>query len=410
MMDTTRPDSILSTENSDPHPFFDRVRAQHPMSWDDGLGGWLVLSYELCRHVLVNEQLFRHPYADADDTLVKIKGGRRNLVVLQGPEHERMRRYVLQLFSPRNVELYTQHHIVPVTRYLIDRFSSRGNAELYGEFTAQLPSRVLMSLFGMDAADDGFLEHALHLHDVIMAWAGSRHFSGEEQTRQALAASEELNSILLPYLRKRRDHPANDLVSRLWAEAPALLDDVKEEDMLATCRELYLGGSDTTVHALSNAIHVLLTEPDIAAAVKADRDRALSTFIDEVLRVWGSVQYRYRIANQDVELGGIAVKKDQVIFTLNAAGNRDPARYPHPAQIDLARSKPRDHLAFNAGPRACVGMALARAEMRVGLEAVIDRLGGLKPDPAAPPARFLGLFTRSFRPLHVVFTPETRSC
>lgn len=410
MTDTTPHESLLTTADADPHPFFDRIRSEQPISWDDGLGGWIVLSYELCRYVLVNEQLFRHPYADSDETLVKIKGGRRNLVVLQGAEHERMRRYVLQLFSPRNVELYVQHHIVPVTRYLVDRFSSRGSADLYSEFTAQLPSRVLMSLFGMDAADDEFLEHALHLHDVIMAWAGSRHYSGAEQTRQALAASEELNSILLPYLRKRRDHPANDLVSRLWAEAPALLEDATEEDMLATCRELYLGGSDTTVHALSNAIYVLLTDPAVAAAVRADRDRALSTFIDEVLRVWGSVQYRSRIANEDIEVGGVAVKKDQVIFTINAAGNRDPARYPHAAQIDIARNKPRDHLAFNAGPRACVGMALARAQMRVGLESLLDRLADLKLDPHSAPPRFLGLFTRSFRPLNVVFVPEPRSC
>ena len=166
-----------------------------------------------------------------------------------------------------------------------------------------------MSLFGMDAADDAFLEHALHLHDVIMAWAGSRHYCDEKQTRDALAASQELNSILLPYLRARRDSPKEDLVSRLWAEAPALLEDATEEDMLATCRELYLGGSDTTVHALSNAIYVLLTQPAVAASVRADRERALSTFIDEVLRVWGSVQYRSRVANQDIDSKGLRSAK-----------------------------------------------------------------------------------------------------
>ena len=406
MTDNTRTNSLLSTADSDPHPYFDALRTEHPISWDEGLGGWIVLSYDLCRHVLVNEQLFRHPYADADETLVKIKGGRRNLVVLQGVEHERMRRYVLQLFSPRNVESYTEHHIVPITRQLIDRFSTRGRAELHSELAAQLPSRVLMSLFGMDPADDSFLEHALHLHEVIMKWAGSRHFGGEDQARDALAASAELNSILLPYLRKRRAQPANDLVSRLWVEAPALLEDATEEDLLATCRELYLGGSDTTVHALSNAIYVLLSQPETAAALAGDRQRALMPFIDEVLRLWGSVQYRYRIANQDSDVGGVTVKANQVVFTINAAANRDPDHYPHACTLDLARPKPRDHLAFNVGPRACVGMALARAEMRVGLEALLDRLPDLRLDPSQPPPRYLGLFTRSFRPLNVLFTPE----
>lgn len=394
------------TKDSDPHPWFDTGRDRNPVIWDEGMSGWIILSYDLCRYVLVNEQLFRHPYADADETLIQVKGGRRNLVVLQGAEHQRMRRYVLQIFSPRNVELYVEHHVRPVTQFLVDRFSPRGSAELHGEFSSQLPSRVLMSLFGMDAADDAFLQHALHLHDVIMAWAGSRHFADEETTRRALAASRELNSILLPYLRKRREAPANDLISRLWAEAPGILDDVTEEDLLATCRELYLGGSDTTVHALSNALYVLLTRPESAARIRADRDRALSTFIDEVLRVWGSVQYRYRIANQDIELQGVLIRKDEVVFPVNAAGNRDPAHYRRPAEIDVDRPKPRDHLAFNAGPRACVGMALARAEMRVGLEEILDRLDDLRLDPGAAPPRFLGLFTRSFQPLHVVFTPR----
>lgn len=410
MTDTVRPRSLLSTADHDPHPYFDALRAEHPISWDETLGGWVVLSYDLCHHVLTNEQSFRHPYADADETLVRIKGGRRNLVVLQGAEHERMRRFVLQLFSPKNVQLYTEHHIVPITHRLIDRFAAKGRAELYSEFTAQLPSRVLMSLFGMDPADDGFLQHALHLHEVIMKWAGSRHFGGADPTREALAASAELNAILLPYLRKRRDQPADDLVSRLWAQAPELLEDATEEDLLATCRELYLGGSDTTVHALSNAIYVLLSQSDTVAAIARDRQRTLLPFIDEVLRLWGSVQYRYRIANQDCDLGGIPIKAGQVVFTINAAANRDPEHYPNASALDLARPKPRDHLAFNVGPRACAGMALARAEMRVGLEALLDRLPALRLDPAEPPPHFLGLFTRSFRPLHVLFTPEHVAC
>ena len=106
-------DSLLTTADADPHPLFDKLRAQQPVMWDEGLGGWIALSYESCRHVLVNEQLFRHPYTDADETLIRIKGGRRNLVVLQGAEHERVRRYVLQLFSPRaTLKSYIQRHIV----------------------------------------------------------------------------------------------------------------------------------------------------------------------------------------------------------------------------------------------------------------------------------------------------------
>ncbi|GLU37334.1 cytochrome P450 [Pseudomonas sp. NBRC 100443] len=394
--------SVLSTRDSDPHPYFDALRSQGEVVWDEGMKGWVALSYEACKYVLVNEQLFRHPYADADATMVEVKGGRRNIVVLQGAEHERMRRYVIQLFTPKNVEMYVEHHVRPITDFLIERFVARGRAELVAEFADQLPCRVFMSLFGMDARDDAFVARVLELHDDIMVWAGGRHFLGEDATHKALAASHALNDILLPYIRARREKPAADLMTRLWAEAPGVLDDVSEEDMLATCRELYLGGSDTTVHALSNALHVLLTEPELAAALRSDRQR-LPVFIEEVLRVWGSVQYRYRVANQDIEVGGVQVRKDQVVFTLNAAANRDPEHYGCPARIDLAREKPRDHLAFNAGPRTCAGLSLARAELRVALEQVIDRLPDLRLEPGAPAPRFSGLFTRSFKPLYVLF-------
>ncbi|MCI0996499.1 cytochrome P450 [Pseudomonas corrugata] len=397
--------SILSTQDSDPHPYFEALRSQGEVVWDEGMKGWVALSYESCKFVLVNEPLFRHPYADADATMIEVKGGRRNIVVLQGVEHERMRRFVIQLFTPKNIEMYVEHHVLPITDFLIDRFAQRGKAELVAEFADQLPCRVFMSLFGMDARDDEFLAHVLSLHDDIMLWAGGRHFLGEEATQKALAASHELNKILLPYIRNRREQPGDDLMTRLWAEAPGILDDVTEEDMLATCRELYLGGSDTTVHALSNALYVLLTDADVAAQVKADRERALPVFIEEVMRVWGSVQYRYRVANQDIELGGVQIRKDQVVFTLNAAANRDPQRYGCPAQIDLQREKPRDHLAFNVGPRTCAGLSLARAELRVALNRVLDRLPELQLDPEAAPPLFSGMFTRSFKPLHVLFAP-----
>lgn len=395
--------SILQTRDSDPHPYFDALREQGELVWDDGMKGWVALSYEACKYVLVNEPLFRHPYADADETMIEVKGGRRNIVILQGAEHDRVRRFVMQLFSPRNVEMYTQHHILPITDFLLQRIEQRGSAELVTEFADQLPCRVFMSLFGMDAKNDEFLARVLKLHDDIMVWAGGRHFLGEDATQTALAASRELNDILLPYVRLRREQPADDLMSRLWVEAESFMPEATEEDLLATCRELYLGGSDTTVHALSNALYVLLTQPDVAEQVRADRDKALNNFIEEVMRVWGSVQYRYRVANQDIEVAGVAVKKDQVIFTLNAAANRDPAHYGCPAQIDLGRERPKDHLAFNVGPRTCTGLALARAEMRVALNQVLDRLSNLRLDPEAAPPQFSGMFTRSFKPLNVLF-------
>ncbi|MDB6060594.1 MAG: hypothetical protein JWM78_697 [Verrucomicrobiaceae bacterium] len=395
--------SLLATANQDPHPFFDAWREQSPLFWDETVNAWLVLSYDQCREVLIAEDRFRHPYADADATLIDVKGGARNITVLQGAEHQRMHRYIARLFSPQNIQLYHERHLLPTTHFLIDRFIERGTADLAAEFADQLPARVFMSLFGMDAHDDIFVARVRELHEIIMKWSGGRQFQGEEMTQLALAASQELNEILLPYIRARRDNPQPDLISRLWAEAPEVLEGVTEDDMLATCRELYLGGTDTTVHALCNAIYLLLTQPDVCRAVNADRGDTMNSFIEEVMRLLGSVQYRYRIANQDCDVGGVAVKRNDVLIVVNAAANRDPQHYGCPAAVDLRRPSSRDHLAFNAGPRSCVGAPLAREEMRVALGALLDRLPQWRLDSEREAPCFAGLFTRSYRPLHIRF-------
>lgn len=396
--------SLLATKDRVPHSFYEQLHAAGDIHWDADMNGWLVVSHDICKQVLSNEHRFRHPYADADATMIEVKGGARNITVLQGEEHDRMHRYLMKLFAPDNIRLYTEHHIIPVTTFLLDRIAGKGRAELFDSFCKPLPGRTFMSLFGMEAPDDAFMAHIVALHDAIMHWAGGRHYLGDDATRNALAASHELNDILLPYIRKRRVDPADDLMGRLWAEAPEQLGDIGDKDMLAICRELYLAGSDTTVLAMANAIYLLIGDRVLYQRIKDDRDgKLLDNFIEEVMRTHGSVEYRYRIANQDIELGGQEVKKDQIVFTINAAANRDPDRYPRPARIDLNRPRPRDHIAFNTGPRICVGAALARAEMRIGLRALIDHLPNLRLDGDAEQPAFKGFFTRAWQPLNVLF-------
>lgn len=398
------PQSMAGVADVDPYPFYDATRAKASLVWDGSMNGWLVTSYELCKHVETREDLYRHPYADASQTLIDIKGGKRNITILQDPEHAKVHRFMLSLFVPRVVEQYRELHIRPIVNHLLDRFAGRTGVELTSAFTDQIPPRVLMALFAMPWQDDALGARVLELHDAVMTWIGFQN-RGEEVTRKARAAGAEINAMLLPYLRARKENPGNDLISRVWSDGPKALPGMSEDDALATTREMFLAGTDTTVHALANAMYILVTQPEVMAAVRADRGKALANLVEEALRLYGSVQYRFRVANQDCEVGGVAVKKDQVLILVNAAANRDPARYGCPAQVDLERSMPKDHLAFNTGPRTCVGAALARAEMIDAISLLLDRVTNLRLDPAAEQPRFRYHYTRSFRPLHVLFDP-----
>ncbi len=398
------PITMRGLENVDPFPAYEALRAQGSVVWDESLKGWLVLDFDLCRHVELNEQTqFRNMYADADPLVVELKGGAANITVSQGEQHLRMRRFHMSLLSPKALQSYRDNIVTPIIQNTLDRvLAKRGSADLAADFGDQIPPRVICALLGMPWQDDDLIRKTLDLNEEIMKWIG-RGYYDEASIRDARAASNAINEILLPYIRERRVRPQNDFISRVWQEAPHEYGELSEADALAICRELYLGGADTTVHGIANSLYLLLWNPKIRAAVDQDREK-IGAVIEEAQRLYGSPQWRYRRANQDCVLGGVEVKKDQVLILLHGAGNRDPKQFGEcPAEPNLDRPRIRDHLTFNYGPRACVGMGLARIEMRDALNGVLDRLPNVRPDPDAEQPRFANLFMRSYRPLHVRF-------
>jgi cytochrome P450 len=399
------PMNFASLAQHDPYAFYEALRVKGPIVWDDTAKGWLITSHALCTYVETNEPLFRHPWADADEQMIQIKGGRRGPNMAQGAEHTKIHRFVLGLFTPKNVAIYSEQYVRPIVHEILGRFSSKGHSELVSEFASLVPARVMMSLLNMPVRDDDFVRHIIDLHATIMNWVGL----GGERAKMAplaLAASSELTEVMLPYVRARQKAPGNDLISEVWRVGPTVLNDFSETDALAICRDLFMGGSDTSSHLLANALYVLLTNPELMNIVIADRDQALSNFIEETLRIYGAVQYRPRYANQDCEVGGIKIKKNELLIALNSAANRDPGKYASANTFDLGRSRPRDHVAFNTGPRTCVGAALVRAEMVEALGALLDCTANLRMDPDKPKAEFAGHMIRSFRPIHVLFDPQ----
>ncbi len=109
------------------------------------------------------------------------------------------------------------------------------------------------------------------------------------------------------------------------------------------------------------------------------------------------------MANRDCERGGQKIAKDDRLVLLHSAANREPAKYSCTRMADLTRKPANDHLAFNKGPRSCVGITLARSEMTEALKAVLERLPNVRLDDTAERPSFQGLFMRSWRPLNVVF-------
>jgi cytochrome P450 len=393
--------SIISFQDRNPFPHYEDLRNEASVFWDEGLEGWILLSHELCRFVETNEHLFRTTYADASDLTKEVKGG-EPISVLTGERHDRSRRFHMVLLSPGSVEEIRKEHIRPVINWLIDRFVDRGSADLTQELAYQIPPRMTLSLFGMDWRDDALVDSTHAHHNAIVEWIGRRNPTGEYAER-ALAASHALNELLLPQVRKQSHGEGGHFIARIWRDAPSYYDKVDEGEVLAICRELLFAGADTTMQALTNALYLLLTNSEAREAVRVDRTTALNNFVEEAFRLYPSAQWRFRIANQDIELDGTSIKKDDVVISVKAAANRDPEKYERPSELDITRPRATDHLTFNVGPRTCAGARLARTEMRDMVSVVIDRLPNLRLDPNAPLPRLSGVYMQGFRPLHVLF-------
>lgn len=394
--------SMLSLANMDPFSTYDVLRERGPIVWDPGMKCWLVLSYALCKEIESDEATYRIMYADASPLTWEIKGGSSSLASLVGEKHARMRRVHLKLFSPSLIPKCRDNHVGPVINCNIDSFANDGHAELVAQLAERVPTQVIASLCGLPWQDDALVARMLVCHKDVMAWVGMK-ISGDELTRKAKLASDELNEMILPYVLARKDNRGADWISWLWSHAADDYGEVGVEEMLAVTRGLFGAGGHTTTHAIANAIYLFLSDPALREAVTRDQESALNALVEETLRTLGSPQWRFRIANREVSLGDQTVKKDDVLCVLHAAANRDPEHFACPHVVDLKRKRVTDHLAFNVGPRVCPGMHLARLEMRECLKALIRRLPDLRLDLSKEPPRFQNFSHRSFGPLHVLF-------
>lgn len=405
MTDTTSKEqpSIVDFTDKDIFPFLEQLRSQGSPVWDEKAQAWLVLDYDQCVEAEATEEVFGNAYMNADPILERLKGGKANITFSQGREHTRLRKFHLALLAAPPVEAYRVKHVQPIIEFVLDRIVDKGRADLQGDFAAQVVPRVMLSLMGMPWQDDQVVARILELNDHIIRFIGN-NYRGDELRDKALAASRELNDMLLPYIRERRENPKDDFISRVWQEAPVEYgDDLTEDDAVAICRELYFGASDTTIHGTSNALYLLLTDDEARKAVEQDRQKALKNLVEEGLRLYNVVQLRHRIAKKDTEFGGRQIKKGDMVLMVHAAANRDPGHYECPAQLDLNRKMPADHMAFGRGPRSCVGAQLARVEMREMLGAVLDRLPSVRLDPEAEMPVFRGAYMRSFQPLNAIW-------
>lgn len=337
----------------------------------------LVVGYEAAAQVLRDGATFSS--AGYARTIGLVMGP--TLLAMDEPAHGRHRALLQPAFTRRAMTRVERQHVTPVIEALLDRIAGQRRVDLVPALTFPFPVAVIARMIGLPEAEHPRF-HRLAVELISVAFDPAR----------GLAASAGLGELFTPHLEARRREPRDDLLGRL---ARARLDgaSLSDEAILGFLRLLAPAGAETTYRATSNLLLGLLSDPAQLADVRADRS-LVPRAVDEALRWEPPLTIVFRTATRDVELGGRRLAAGTGVAVCLAAANRDPARWRDPDRFDVRRPA-QLHASFALGPHTCLGMHLARMEMRVALEAVLDRWPALRLDPEAGPVEITGLTFRS---------------
>lgn len=383
MTDSRSPDALPTVRDllspdglRDPYSIYDRFRRAEAAGRDIG---HVVVGYDQVVGLLGDRRLsservdaileplgpdVRHRCPFAERTLQSIVAFR------DAPDHTRIRSLLASTFSPRMVKQVGEL-IEGISARLLDAVVADGETDLHRAYSYPLPALVVGAMLGIPEPDV----------DRFKSWARDIVFlvgSGSPSERLAVAAEEhfgEMRAYLGALVHDRRRAPQPDLLSAMIdaADHGARL---SEDEIFANATFLMTAGHETVTNMLSNGVLSLLRHPDQLERLRGERSLTAAA-AEEILRFESPVQMTSRRALADGEFAGRRVKAGEALQLFLGAANRDPARFPDPDRFDIARGDNR-HVAFGFGPHFCLGAALAREELRVALDHLLDRLPGLE--------------------------------
>ncbi|WP_225724964.1 MULTISPECIES: cytochrome P450 [unclassified Nocardia] len=362
---------------SDPYPLVEELRAQGrlqrtPISW-------VTCDYELVRTILRDNRFGVRTVESFNTPEILKKFGALfplppspveppAMLVINPPDHTRMRKPVASAFTPRAIGRLRER-VESVTEELLDALPSGGSADLVAAFSARVPIAIISEMLGLpDEDQEMFLDwgdRGSPLLDVGISW---------QAYRRAQEAMEQMNDYLDAHIARLRRTPGEDIFSTMVTGGE--LDDFA----LKANASLIIGaGFETTVNLIGNGVIQLLAHPDQLARLRAEPD-LWPNAVEEILRIDPPVQTTARTALTDAEVDGVPIRAGQTIVLSLAGANRDPAVFADPARFDITRSNAKEHLTFSSGVHVCLGASLARMEGAYALRALFERFPDLRLD------------------------------
>ena len=382
----TRLDPVI---RNNPFPFYRALRERDPVYYDPGLDLYLVTRYHDAVKVLGDDETFslEHGYQDRygngfiDEFAAIMErdgGGFIRDLAIDPPAHTRLRRLTEKAFTAHRVK-DLEPRIRQIVVDLIEPLAERGHGDGILEIGGPVTARIICEQLGFDWAEVGA--------DKVAVWTKAvLDQIGRMQTRDAMLqnAAEmcDLQNYIIRYIEDREKHPREDMISDI---VHARLDDdtnptLSRYEQVSTIRGFLIAGNDTTAAAIANVLLVLATQPGLADELypQLDDDRVMNRFVEEVLRLHPPVHGLFRTAMKDVEIGGTLVPAGSQLCVLYASANDDDVKFPEPRKLDIQRPNVGANITFGSGIHKCVGMSLARMEIKLAAQEFIRRLDDIR--------------------------------
>ena len=357
-----------------PHERFDVLRSADPVHKDDVLGRVLLTRAADVAAVLKDRTLSVSVDNAAPDTIVQRlmsmqdRDTPRSMLVLDDPQHARLRRLVTHAFNARAIEA-VRPRVAAVADELLDAAAEHERFDLIEAFASPLPIIVIAAMLGVDAADVGdFRRWSKGLANVFSPIRTPELLAGLK------ANVDELSAYFERAIAQRRVSPRGDLISALVAAEDGG-DRMTDQEIVTMCNLLLLAGNLTTTDLIGNCVLALLRHPEQLARVKATPAR-IADAIEETLRLDPPVMQSLRIPLAAREIGGCPVRAGEAITTFLMAASQDPALHTDPLRFDIDRTD-KTHFAFGGGVHFCLGAPLARAEAEIALTRLFSRFPDL---------------------------------